>query len=93
MRGLYKVTGYWNTVEALKDWARIEEQAISIGLGDEATNLRPATDAGWRTIDKQIAKLRAIIQQADEYCKCNNPVHLIKQRDTWICDRCNLPQE
>lgn len=93
MQGLYRATGYWNTVEARKDWTRIEEQATELGLANKAEELKPAATAGWRTIDKSIAKLRAHIQQVDIYCECDSPVYWIKPVDAWVCDKCGLPQE
>ena len=93
MQGLYKATGYWNTVEAKKDWLRIEKQATELGLASEAEELKPGDGDGWRTIDKRIAKLRVLIQATDRYCKCANPVYWIKPDDAWVCDKCGLPQE
>jgi len=93
MRGLYKATGYYNTLQAKEDWQAIEQQAIAAGLADIAQELRPPENAGWRIIDKRIGKLRTRIQRADEYCECANPVHLIKPHSLWLCDKCNLPME
>ena len=93
MRGLYKATGYYNTLQAKEDWRALEQQAIAAGLADIAQELRPLDNAGWRTIDKQIARLRTYIRQVDKYCECANPIHLIKPHNLWLCDKCNLPTE
>lgn len=64
MRNLARLTNAANRIQARKDWDELEKQASAIGLVYVAYGLRPASNAGWRKIDNQIAKLRqAIIEQ------------------------------
>lgn len=58
MRGLWKSTGYWNTVESQKDWQALAEFAINHGLAKEVSQLEPPPEFGWRRIDKRISKLK-----------------------------------
>jgi hypothetical protein len=55
-RGLIKSTNYWNRVEAWKDWEKAASAAPEL-----AKQFQPPADAGWRTIDKCIEKLREAV--------------------------------
>jgi hypothetical protein len=63
--GLKKATNYYQRIEAWKDWRALFEEAKKRGLFDQAILLYPPDTAGWRTIDKQIGKLRKIIEELD----------------------------
>lgn len=52
-RGLIKATAYYNNIEARKDWEKIAAQ-----YPDIAARFAPPENAGWRKIDKAIAKVR-----------------------------------
>jgi len=59
LRGLHKSSGYWNTIEARKDWFRLRANALELGVPEaEVDECAPPAKAGWRTIDKHIALLR-----------------------------------
>ena len=59
MRNLAKYTNYYNHKEALKDWERLANNTIHFYGGNNLVEaLKPPEYAGWRTIDKCIAKLR-----------------------------------
>jgi len=53
-KGLNIATNYYNRIQAWRDWQRLADQCDS----DLVDLYQPPEDAGWRTIDKQIAKLR-----------------------------------
>jgi hypothetical protein len=57
--GLIKATAHCNTLQAREDWRWLSEYAAAHGKGDEAARLQPASAAGFRRIDKSIAKLKA----------------------------------
>lgn len=62
MRNFYRINNYFNKEEAWKDWIHISQQARAAGKTMLAKKYRPALSAGWRTIDKKIAKLRAALE-------------------------------
>ena len=64
--GLAKATNYYNRLEAWNDWKAMVKIAENRGLSEQASLLAPADDAGWRTIDKQIQKLRKLIKEAND---------------------------
>lgn len=63
MRNLARMTNYWNRVEAWKDWNALAEQARQRGHGDLVDQFQPPANAGWRKIDKAIAKLREAMEK------------------------------
>jgi hypothetical protein len=64
-RGLIKATNYYQNLEAVNDWLTICRDAASRGYGDLAVKFAPPEGAGWRKIDKRIAKLREAMNVAD----------------------------
>lgn len=52
-KGLIKATAYYNNIEARKDWERLAAQYPEL-----AKQFEPPPNAGYRKIDKCIAKLR-----------------------------------
>ena len=58
-RGLIKATNYWNNVEAWRDWKALSAKAVDMGMAEIVRKYEPTPDAGWRRIDKALAKLRA----------------------------------
>lgn len=64
-RGISRINNYYNRIEAWNDWNRFAAQATADGHGELVERHQPATDAGWRKIDKAIGALRdAIAAQA-----------------------------
>lgn len=61
--GLWKVHHAVNNRMARLDWEYILAEACKYGLREAAEKLAPPEDAGWRKIDKQIAKLRPIVEE------------------------------
>ena len=57
-RGLLKASAYYNNLEARKDWAKIAKKYPEI-----AVKFAPPAGAGFRKIDKCIAKVRAAIEE------------------------------
>jgi len=66
MRGLYKATGYYQTLEAREDWERIAQQAIDAGSPELVEKFRPKDGWGWRRIDRCIAKLRSALLESEK---------------------------
>jgi hypothetical protein len=58
MRGLIKLTNVANSIEARRDFARLANAAINSGHVALVKRHFYPEGAGWRTIDKHIAKLR-----------------------------------
>lgn len=65
MQGLYKSTGYFQTQAARADWDYLAKFANENDLSIAAKELAPPDNAGWRTIDKQIKKLRDVLADHD----------------------------
>jgi hypothetical protein len=63
MRNFARINSYYNRIEAWKDFEHAFQQAIRQGLEQQARQLRPAEDAGWRKIDAQTRKVRALIER------------------------------
>ena len=61
-RGLIRATNYYNKIEAWNDWRKMAQRAIDAGKAELAEKYQPKPDAGWRTIDKCIAKVRAELE-------------------------------
>lgn len=62
--GLNKATNYYNRQEAWLDWIHLAKQAHMKSRHDLVMQFTPAHNAGWRTIDKQIALLRGALMDA-----------------------------
>ena len=58
------MTAVANTLQAREDWEKLACKAVSIGLKDYEID-EPVPQAGWRAIDKKIAKLRKQIEQRE----------------------------
>lgn len=61
-RGLIKATNYYNKIEAWNDWRNMAQRAMDADKADLVAKYEPKPDAGWRTIDKCKAKLRAELE-------------------------------
>ena len=61
-RGLAKLNGIANTLQAWEDYEKLACEAVDLGLEDYEIDA-PPPQAGWRTIDKHIAKLRAKMEK------------------------------
>ena len=61
-RGLRKLTERANTLQAWEDWEKLACQAVGLDFEEYQID-EPVPQAGWRTIDKHIAKLRLKIQR------------------------------
>jgi len=91
MRGLLKIHNVAQTIEAWSDWYLLSAEAVSIGLQEKARELQPHGDAGWRTIDKHIAKLKA---QMYHCANCGNQLMDDERNRSniyrgYLCDFCN----
>lgn len=64
MHGLIKITQSIQTQYARRDWQFLKDFACTNGYGEYAQTLEPKPEAGWRTIDKQIGKLRQVMVEA-----------------------------
>ena len=63
-RGLWKLTAVANNLQAWEDWGKLAQKAILAGVSQSTIDeIAPDIRAGWRTIDKCIAKLREAIAQ------------------------------
>ena len=60
-RGLIKLTAIANNIAAWDDWAAIAAQYPEI-----ASKHAPPEGAGWRVVDKAIAKVRAEIARQED---------------------------
>lgn len=65
-RGIWRIHHAVQTAEAWKDWRRLAEEYTRQGHGALVQQLQPPTGAGWRTIDKRIAKLRQLSSPPDQ---------------------------
>lgn len=65
-RGLWKLHHAAQTMEAKRDFARLVNDAINAGRADLAKKHFYPEGAGWRVVDKHLAKLReALSDNAD----------------------------
>ncbi len=62
--GLNKATNYYNRLEAWRDWNALAKKIAVAGYGDLVLDNEPPAGAGWRKVDKCIAKLRAEFEAA-----------------------------
>ncbi len=58
MRNFARLNNVANRIAAWDDWAKLAYEAKVAGRYDLVEKHEPPPDAGWRKIDKQIAKLR-----------------------------------
>ena len=67
-RGLWKLTGIANTLQAWDDWNALACQAVDAGMdADDVDAISPSPRDGWRKIDKCIGKLRGKLER--EYAR------------------------
>jgi len=88
MRNLSRITNYCNRQEAWKDWNRIVAAADHFyGAHNLVETLKPPDNAGWKTIDRAIAKLRAelCIDKDCPDCEGYGVMHLTNGKDV-TCD-------
>jgi hypothetical protein len=64
VRNLARLTNAANRIEARRDWNALADKAKAAGLDADVNRLQPPPTAGWRTIDKRIARLRERLQEA-----------------------------
>lgn len=62
MHGLHKATGYYNTLEAWRDWDAMVKKALNVPV-HELNKIAPKPGTGWKTVDKSIGKLRELIEK------------------------------
>jgi hypothetical protein len=60
-KGFAKATNYYNRLEAWNDWRKLAAQATQAGFGELVTRHQPPEGAGWRRVDKHIARLKAAL--------------------------------
>lgn len=65
MRGLIKLTHAASTLEAWRDWRKLAQEAEAAGLSNLVDDLRPKSNAGHRTIDRQADKLRLAMKSLE----------------------------
>lgn len=58
MRNFARITNYYNRLEAVNDWLELCRKVIAAGYPELTVKNAPPEGAGWRKIDKHIAKLR-----------------------------------
>ena len=58
MRNLARLNNAANRIAALNDWNALSAKALEMDRPDLVAKHIPHENAGWRKIDKQIAKLR-----------------------------------
>lgn len=63
-RGLIKATAYYNNLAAWEDWHKLAKEASQKGYHDLVAQFQPPESAGWRRVDKAIAKLRVAMEEA-----------------------------
>lgn len=61
-KGLSRINNYYNRVAAINDFYKLAVFAVSVGCPDLAEKHLPPADAGHRTIDKHLAKLRGELE-------------------------------
>jgi rubrerythrin len=79
-RGLTKATNYYQKIEAWRDWNAMAKKIAHEGYGDLVLDNTPPDGAGWRTVDKFIARLRSAYQSAVE--------HSVHPTGLWLCKNC-----
>lgn len=62
VKGISRINNYYNRMEAVKDFQALASFAESVGESDLVSNHLPPADAGHRTIDKHLAKLRSELE-------------------------------
>lgn len=61
-RGLHKLNGIANTMQAREDWEKLACQAVDLGFEEyEILKYSPLPQDGWKKIDRCISTLRAAI--------------------------------
>ena len=66
-RGLHKLTGIANTMQAREDWEKLACKAVDLGFEVyEIAKHSPRPQDGWKKVDKCIASLRAAIAHREE---------------------------
>ena len=80
-RGLWKLHHAAQTMEAKRDFARLANDAINAGRVDLVKKHFYREGAGWRTIDRCIAKLRKALARLFNTTPTN--IRFIVNRVTW----------
>jgi len=63
-RGLIKLTAVANTIEAWRDWDKLKQDALDMGISQQDIfRIAPKTGDGWRKVDRAISKLRKIMEE------------------------------
>jgi hypothetical protein len=60
MRNFLRINNYYNRLEAWKDWNALAQKYPGL-----AKHFQPPDDAGWKKIDKAIARLKAAIKREE----------------------------
>jgi len=58
MRNFARINNYYNRIEAVKDWNKLAAEILKTDHWRLVWKYKPADNAGWRKIDKAIARLR-----------------------------------
>lgn len=65
MIGLRRLTNAVQREQAWADWRALASAAVERGMGDLVEVCTPREGAGWREVDREIAKLRKLMQERD----------------------------
>jgi hypothetical protein len=60
-KGLAKATSYYNQLAAKGDWQKLAAEMTAAGFADLVAECQPPEGAGWRKIDRAIARLKAAV--------------------------------
>lgn len=63
--GIWKITNYYNRVQAWREWQALAQTAVCQGMGDLVEEHKPSEGAGWKEIDRKISQLRDAMQKRD----------------------------
>lgn len=74
VKGIHKATGAAQTTAAWADWRYLADKLAEAGRGDLIQEYQPKSGAGWRAVDKQIAKVRAVMGWP--------PIYIMREQDT-----------
>lgn len=64
IRNFSRINNYYNRLEATNDWLKLCQEVIAAGYSELTVKNAPPEGAGWRKIDKCIAKLRKEFEEA-----------------------------
>ena len=84
MRGLLRISNYYNRLEARNDWNKFEALVNRFGLGHLIAELKPSDESGWRKIDKAIKAAKSIRVNFSECPTCHSRPYM-----AWLSEICD----